>query len=178
MNFKFVSMNEKYAREMIDSWKYGGEYSIYDYKNEEELLLEEQKWGKEKFAVLDEKDNLVGELTTEFFDEVDENSEDDGYVELDVVKNNPNKDYQMWIGFGKRPDLTGNGLGYEFVIACVDFAVKYHNYKGDYVKLGVAEFNKRAVRAYEKAGFEVFTTYNGEIAGKELKILWMRKKLR
>jgi RimJ/RimL family protein N-acetyltransferase len=44
--------------------------------------------------------------------------------------------------------------------------------------LGVAEFNERARKAYEKAGFEVFNVYNGEISGKKLKVLWMKKEVK
>lgn len=178
MKYKFVSMNKKHAREMINNWKYEGEYSVYDYCNEEESLLEEESWGFGKFAALDENNNLIGELTIEFFEEVDESSEDDGYVDIKTVKDNPNKIYEMWIGFGLRPDLTGQGLGSEYVSECVDFAVNHHNYKGDYVRLGVAEFNKRAIKSYKKADFKQFNTYEGEIAGKKFKILWMRKALR
>ncbi|ERI91977.1 acetyltransferase, GNAT family [Clostridiales bacterium oral taxon 876 str. F0540] len=175
MIFKFVPMNEGYAREMIDNWKYEGEYSIYNYVNEAELLLEEQSWGANRFAVLDENDELAGELTTEFFREVDKDSEDDGYVDIKTVRDNPDKVYEMWIGFGLKPKLTGKGMGKEFISQCVDFAVRYHDYKGDYVRLGVAEFNKRAIRTYQKAGFEVFDNYVGEIDNKKMSILWMKK---
>lgn len=179
MEFKVVPMKEEYAEEMINTWKYDGEYSIYDYSNEEETeaLLQKELWGKGKFAVLDEKKSLVGELTIECFEEIFENSDDDGFVDVETIINNSNKVYEMWIGFGLRPNLTGKGLGKEFVLACVNFAVKHLNYKGEYVRLGVAEFNERARKAYEKAGFEVFDTYNGEISGKKLKVLWMKKKV-
>lgn len=177
MIFKFVAQNEDYAREMINNWKYEDEFSIYDYINEEELLLNAENWGAERFVVLNENEELVGELTTEFFEEVDKDSEDDGYVDVQTVKDNPDKTYEMWIGFGLRPDLTGKGLGKEFVSQCINFAVKHHNYKGDYVRLGVAEFNKRAVKTYERVGFEVFDTCTGEIAEEKLRILWMKKRL-
>ncbi len=174
MKYKFVAMNKGYAREMINNWKYEEKYSVYDYCNEEEALLEEESWGFGKFAALDENNNLIGELTIEFFEETDESSEEDGYVDIKTVKDNLNKIYEMWIGFGLRPDLTGKGLGSEYVSECVDFATNHHNY----VRLGVAEFNKIAIKAYERSGFKEFDTYEGEIADKKFKILWMRKALR
>ncbi|MGH4121595.1 MAG: GNAT family N-acetyltransferase [Clostridium sp.] len=177
MIFKFVAQNGDCAREMINNWKYEGEFSIYDFANEEEFLLKTENWGVERFAVLNEDEKLVGELTTEFFREVDKDSEEDGYVDIQTVKDNPDKVYEMWIGFGLRPDLTGKGIGKKFVSECVNFAVKQHNYKGDYVRLGVAEFNKRAIKTYEKVGFQVFNTYIGDIAGEKFKILWMKKRL-
>ena len=155
MVFKFVALNEDYAREMINNWKYEGEYSIYDYSNEEECLFEEENWGVRRFAVLNEHGELVGELTTEFFRKVDKDSEDDGYVDIKTVKDNPDKVYQLWIGFGLKPNLTGRGIGKQFVSECLNFAVRFHNYKGDYVSLGVAEFNKRAIKTYERVGVQV-----------------------
>jgi [ribosomal protein S18]-alanine N-acetyltransferase len=177
MDLKFVAMNESFARDMISNWKYEEDYSIYDYCNEEEFLLEEEHWGVLRFAVLDDKEELIGELTTEFFREVDKDSEDDGYVEIQTVRDNPGNLYEMWIGFGLKPNLTGKGLGKDFVSECVDFAVKHHNYKGEYVRLGVAEFNKRAIKTYENNGFQVFDFHDGEIAGVKQNILWMKKNL-
>ncbi|WP_066496832.1 GNAT family N-acetyltransferase [Abyssisolibacter fermentans] len=178
MTFTFVPMNKEYATEMINNWKYGGEYSIYDYCNEEDLLLDEECWGKGKFAALDEEDNLVGELTIEFYEEEDDDSEDDGYVDHETVNNNPDKIYEMWVGWGLKPELTSKGLGVKFVSACVDFAVNLYNYKGEYVRCGVAKFNKRAIKVYERVGFEVFYTTVGEISGKELDVYRMRKRIK
>jgi len=121
MKFKFVPMNDNYAKTMINEWKYENEYSIYDYCNEAEDLLEKKNWGFSKLAVLNEKEILVGELSINFFREVEEDSDDDGYVDIDTVKDNPDINYEMWVGFGLEPNLTGIGLGKEFVSACVNF---------------------------------------------------------
>lgn len=177
MIFNFVPLNEEYAREMINNWKYEGEFSIYDYINEEEGLLDTEAWGVNRFVVLDENSELVGELTTEFYKEVSITEEDDGYVDIKTVRNNPEIVFQMWIGFGLRPDLTNKGIGSKFVSACVEYAVKFHNYRGEFLRLGVAEFNERARKTYARVGFEVFDTCMGEIGGEKFKILWMRKSL-
>lgn len=80
---------------------------------------------------------LVGKLTIEFFDAYDE------YVEPDDVSTETVRGAEMWVGFGLRPDLIGHGLGTGFVSACVEFAQRRHDYRGDYVRLAVAAFNGR-----------------------------------
>lgn len=173
MLYKFVSMDKDYAREMIENWKYGGDYSVYDYANEAQELLDEKSWGYSKFAALDDKGALSGELTIELFRDVDETSEEDGYIDYETYKSNLYDDYEMWIGFGLRPDITGKGYGREFVSSCIDFAVRIFDYKGDFIRLAVYDFNQRAVRTYLKLGFEVFNTI--EIAQENKTVLQMRK---
>jgi len=51
-------MNDNYAKTMINEWKYENEYSIYDYCNEAEDLLEKKNWGFSKFAVLNKLINV------------------------------------------------------------------------------------------------------------------------
>ena len=57
----------------------------------------------------------------------------------------------LFYGLGLRPDLTGRGLGLDFICTGLDFA------KGHYgplrVVLDVAAFNERAITVYERAGF-------------------------
>jgi [ribosomal protein S18]-alanine N-acetyltransferase len=55
-------------------------------------------------------------------------------------------------GLGLRPDLVGRGLGLDFFDAGLRFARE--RYKPRAVQLHVAAFNERAVKVYERAGFE------------------------
>ncbi|MCP4542974.1 MAG: GNAT family N-acetyltransferase [Chloroflexi bacterium] len=171
MKYNFIPMNQEYANEIVTHWKYDGEYSIYDYANEADHMLGSESWGKGLFAVLNEKGDLLGELTTEFFDE------NDDYIEYDDFDDEKLNRAEMWIGFGLKPEFTGLGLGTGFVSACIEFAVAKHNYTGEYVRLGVATFNKRAINVYERIGFEVFNETVGEIDGKEFQVVHMRKHL-
>ena len=68
------------------------------------------------FAVLGKDNELIGELTIEFFDA------DDEYIEPDDVRAGTVHGVEMWIGFGLRPEMTGPGLGAEFVPACAECA--------------------------------------------------------
>ena len=65
----------------------------------------------------------------------------------------PDLDY----GLGLRPDLVGQGLGLEFFLAGLAYAREH--YRPRRVYLHVAEFNERAKRVYERAGFEVVSRH-------------------
>lgn len=160
MRYRLVPMNAEYAKVITTTWVYGGEFSAYDYTKPDESahVNNSGDWGKTLFAVLDGDDNLVGECT--------------------IVRDLEPED-ELWFGFGMRPDLTGQGLGPGFVEACARFAADLHRYPGEYIRLGVAAFNTRAIRCYEKAGFEEFRRKTGEWGEfKGVPIIHMRKKIR
>ena len=173
MHYNFVPMNAEQANTIVANWKYDGEYSIYDYSNkaEAEHMLDATGWGKGVFAVLNGDGDLIGELSIEFFDENDQHTEYEDFIAGAL------NDKELWIGFGLAPELTGQGLGTSFVSACVEFAVRQYRYEGEYVGLGVATFNKRAITVYERAGFQPFAQVVGEIAGVEFPVVHMRKNL-
>lgn len=56
-------------------------------------------------------------------------------------------------GLGLRPELTGRGLGLEFVKAGLDFARR--TFRPKRIVLDVAAFNERAIKVYERAGFRI-----------------------
>jgi len=57
----------------------------------------------------------------------------------------------LFYGFGLRPDLTGRGLGEQFVLAGLELARRLYGRRP--VVLDVAAFNERAVRLYRRLGF-------------------------
>jgi ribosomal-protein-alanine N-acetyltransferase len=173
MDYTFVPMNKAYATEIVETWKYENEYAIYDYANEADHMLDSEAWGRGIFAILNPEGDLIGELSIEFFDEEDKSTK---YAEFDNKALINQK--ELWIGFGMKPDLIGQGRGVGFVTACVEYAVAQSQYNGEYVRLGVARFNERAIKAYEKAGFEIFEQETGTINGKVFECVHMRRKLR
>jgi RimJ/RimL family protein N-acetyltransferase len=56
-------------------------------------------------------------------------------------------------GLGLRPDLTGKGLGLDFFRAGLEFGRE--RFRPQRIVLAVAAFNERAIKVYERAGFEV-----------------------
>ena len=172
MNYAFVPMNKAYATIIVDTWKYQNEYSIYDYVNEADHMLDREGWGKGIFAVLNQDDELVGELSIEFYDKDGQYTE---YCDFDdeAITNSR----EMWIGFGLRPDIVGQGFGEGFVAACVEYAVQYFHYRGEFIRLGVAKFNQRAIKTYQKVGFQEFDHVVDKISGKTFECSYMRKSL-
>jgi ribosomal-protein-alanine N-acetyltransferase len=65
----------------------------------------------------------------------------------------PDLDY----GLGLRPDLVGQGLGLEFFNTGLAFA--HERFEPRRVYLHVAEFNERARKVYERAGFQLVSRH-------------------
>jgi [ribosomal protein S18]-alanine N-acetyltransferase len=146
-------MSQKDA-EKIATWKYDGLYSFYNADSDEEdleELLSETLRGNHYFSVLNEEDELIG-----FFNFIKINNE--------VV-----------IGLGLAPDLTGKGLGLEFVKTGINYVMcNYRN--SNKIVLSVALFNRRAIKVYEKAGFVKVTTYMQKTNGSQYPFLKMEKQ--
>jgi ribosomal-protein-alanine N-acetyltransferase len=160
MNYKFINMNSEYAN-VIHTWNYEGEYSIYSYEHDD-CLIDPCNWG-DMYAVLDENADLVAEVTF-YNNDLPDEIED------------PFEHGDMFYGQGMRPDLTGKGYGPELISQSIEFAIAKYNYNREYVLLDVISFNKRAFKAYEKCGFESFKEYSDECDGTVYNFIRMRYK--
>jgi ribosomal-protein-alanine N-acetyltransferase len=174
MQFHFTAMTLDHAR-CILAWKYNGPYAFYNYAKSADHILNTDLWGRTLFAALDATGQLVGELTLGFLDPdfewVSQADIDAGRLEGCI----------LWIGFGMRPDLTGQGHGLPFVNACADFAVQFtrerYHYTGEYIGLGVYQFNQRAIKVYERAGFVKFMERCPIIDGQPYPAQRMKKRI-
>jgi ribosomal-protein-alanine N-acetyltransferase len=149
-------MDEKYANEIAYNWKYDGSYSFYDITADKEDLkefLNPEKW-EYTFAVLNELEELIGFYSFYF------------------------KSGIMWIGFGLKPDFTGKGHGFDFVLSGIKYGIKKYNYDKDYLMLGVAKFNKRAIKVYKKIGFQIVEEYLQETNGGKYSFVKMKKDIK
>ncbi|MCY0895037.1 MAG: GNAT family N-acetyltransferase [Alicyclobacillaceae bacterium] len=142
MEFSIRTMKPEDAY-VIVKWHYSEPYSFYDMTDDEEDLrefLDFDHWKKDsKYAVYAGEDNLIGFFS---FDE------DNGIVD---------------IGLGLRPDVTGNGLGLEFVQAGLDFA--RDKFCPKQFRLAVATFNERAIKVYKRMGFKSSETFMNNTNG-------------
>ena len=79
-----------------------------------------------------------------------------------------NRTAELGVFIGDEKYLS-RGYGSEVIMLLLDYAFNYLNLNN--IMLRVLEFNKRAVRAYEKCGFKVFGVwekchyFNGEYYG-------------
>ena len=103
------------------TWRYERPYDFYD--GDVDPVLNPERF----YEALDEDGSLVGNY---YFEQ---------------------KGDALEIGLGLRPDLTGRGLGLEFLLAGVEFGRRRFGLPG--VILNVAAFNERAIKVYERAGF-------------------------
>ncbi len=174
MRFRFLPMTSEHAARIL-TWKYPPPYDLYDYDKAAEHILDSTGWGKTLFAALDETGALAGELTLGFLDR------DDEWVSLDDMQAGRLAGCILWIGFGLRPDLTGRGLGLDFVTACADFAAQFarrqYRYRGAEIGLGVYQFNQRAIKVYERAGFVKFTERIALVNGRAYPAQRMKQRI-
>jgi RimJ/RimL family protein N-acetyltransferase len=141
MQFIFSPMNEADAR-TIKTWRYEGPYVVYNIDNDLDDLAELLDQRSPYYAVRNEQGELIG-----FF--VFGTSAQVGNVDVPGLYSEKNT---ITIGLGMRPDLTGKGLGLAFVNAGLDFARE--QFRPDYFRLFVLAFNERAIRVYERVGFQ------------------------
>lgn len=123
----------------MSRWEYEAPYDAYSFKgHHDEYLLDESIWGVEQFCLT--YDGIVlGQVACQY--------EEDN----------------LWVGWSMAPELTGQGNGAAFVTRCVQEIRRVKGYTGRLL-LRVSARNKRAIKAYQKAGFRYVETIQDEIA--------------
>jgi [ribosomal protein S18]-alanine N-acetyltransferase len=128
----------------VSQWHYDGPYAVYDVNMLPAMALQalfRLAGVTIYFAALDEAGQLAG-----FFSFVPRG---------DAVE----------VGLAMRPDLTGRGLGLEFLLEGLAFARR--RFAPKQFVLDVATFNQRAMRVYERAGFRPVGTFTSSRDGRE-----------
>jgi RimJ/RimL family protein N-acetyltransferase len=132
----------------ISGWRYEEPYSIYDGDPSSVEALLQPRYAYH--SVYDEHGVLVGYFCFGVDAQVAAGRR------LGLYEIEPALD----VGLGMRPDLTGRGLGEEFLRAGLRFARE--TYAPPAFRLTVATFNRRAIHVYERAGFEMVETFGAE----------------
>jgi len=125
---RIVPLSEEHARSIAD-WRYEFPYEWYDTAADPRRveLFANPARREGLRAVIDDEGELIG-----FFNFVREGDE-------------------VRVGLGIRPDLTGRGLGAQFIQAGLGYASE--EWQPRRFRLWVAWWNERALRAYRRAGF-------------------------
>ena len=146
----------------ISRWRYDGAYSIYngDPASVDSLLRPRLLY----HSVYDQSGDLVGYFC------FGEDARVSAGRRLGVYE----REVALDIGLGMRPDLTGRSLGEEFVQAGLRFALEA--YSPPAFRLSVASFNRRAIRVYERAGFEIVESFGAPRSGGEREWVLMRRE--
>lgn len=136
MEFLIRNMKPEDAS-IVATWHYPDPYSFYDMahdKDDLEELLDFENWKADsKYAVFGEPGDLIG-----FFEFAHQG---------DIVD----------VGLGLRSDMTGKGLGLDYVRAGLVYARE--KFSPREFRLSVATFNERAIKVYEKVGFKASKTF-------------------
>jgi len=137
----------------ISGWHYEPPYDFYDATSDADdlqELLDPKRRKDAYFSVFDEDSILVG------------------FFQFERVGKTVD------VGLGMRPDLTGQGLGVEYLLAGLEFA--RGRYAPDRFTLSVATFNERAILVYERAGFRRNNEYMHHTNGGEYLFLSMARE--
>lgn len=141
MQFTFTLMEEADVR-AIRGWRYEGDYAVYNWgadgDDPSEMLARRSPY----YAARDERGELVGYFCFGTAAAIMGDDEPGVYGE----------DRSVLVGLGLRPDLTGKGQGLAFVQAGLAFGKE--RFAPTAFRLFVMTFNQRAIRVYERAGFQ------------------------
>lgn len=130
-------MSEEHARE-ICTWKYDGEYSVYNLSDWETVV--NKGW-----------DLAVKEKRESNFLSVAQDNELVAYGVITKAKDT------VILGIGLKPSLCGKGMGQVIMKLLIQESRK--RFPDCPIGLEVRTFNKRAIKCYENIGFQIKKRY-------------------
>jgi ribosomal-protein-alanine N-acetyltransferase len=152
MKYIFEKMTQEQAEKIASDWQYEEEYSFYDISADEEDLAE----------------FLNPQKRADSYYMVNQGDEELGFFSFTVGQ------CSVDIGLGMKPELTGKGIGLDFIKAGLEYAVfKYNPLE---ITLSVATFNERAIKVYKKAGFKLVETFMQDTNGSRFEFIKMKYK--
>lgn len=142
MEITFHTMTREAAR-MLSAWRYPAPYDTYNVGDEPEAMAEMLDTRSPWFVAFDGDNAPMVYCCFGTSAEV-------GWQGEPRVWTTDNR--TLSVGLGLRPDLTGQGLGPPFFTAVLNFATE--RFAPTAFRLFVLPFNQRAIRVYERAGFQ------------------------
>ncbi|MGR3762998.1 GNAT family N-acetyltransferase [Rossellomorea sp. NS-SX7] len=154
MSYRIRKRTKKDVDEFI-TWTYEGVYSFYDNNIQEKKIdgFLQSVDTDHLYSVIDHQDRLIGNC--EFFN----------------VGDSP--EVVMAVGVQMKPSLTGNGAGLTFIQAIIEQGREQIGY--NHLELAVVDFNKRAIKVYENAGFRRKGEFENVIRGENYRFIIMEK---
>ncbi|WP_280768709.1 GNAT family N-acetyltransferase [Salipaludibacillus daqingensis] len=150
--FQWKWMTNEAALEIVE-WEYNDNLSFYNIQNNLDDLdefLNPFKWNH--YAAIYEGEGLVGYFT---FD--------------------PLNIHEVEINIGLHPDLVGKGKGYSFAEYAIKTAIEWYEPKK--LLVDIPEFNQRAIRLFEKQGFQTVNRSLNILNGEEYLFVRMEKAI-
>ena len=148
-------MNKANARAIL-YWRYDPPYDLYnsdpDHAEEDVRVLLDPQYAYH--TLTDKRGDLVAYCC--FGPDAQVPGVDYGLNALDI-------------GMGVRPDLTGQGHGLKYAQAVLDFGRR--TFAPSACRVTVAEFNKRALRVWDKVGFRAVQRFQREGDGRTFVVL-------
>lgn len=157
--YHYVPMTEEAAR-IVAAWTYPQPYHFYNMAGTDEDVAE--LLNGEYFCVRAGSDQIVGFICSGHSARVPGGYEAAIYHDADCLD----------VGLGLRPDLTGKGLGGDYVKQAVRFLGRQLG-KSKF-QLAVAAFNERAVKTYEKVGFHRGEVIHSRVSDVQVPFIVMR----
>ncbi|QPL04460.1 MULTISPECIES: GNAT family N-acetyltransferase [Actinomyces] len=148
----YTPMDMETARVIADNWKYSPPYDFYNMTADPE----------------DYQEFVTPELWPNFFLQVRQGGQLIGFLSGRVAEEGD----CVEIGLGLRPDLTGRGLGRNFMRGNLKWIQQ--EYSGMEIRLSVALFNRRGIRVYESIGFKVIRHFTQVTNGGEYDFVEMK----
>ncbi|WP_426450079.1 GNAT family N-acetyltransferase [Paenibacillus sp. S-38] len=136
--FRLAPFTEEHGR-LVCAWTYPPPYDLYNWKPWETMLASGEEFADPEIREKQYRSVLDGEGRLAGFAQL--------FPMAGVTR----------LGLGLRPDLRGTGLGAPFVRAIAEEALRQN--PGHEIDLEVLTWNTRAIRTYEKAGFDITDTY-------------------
>lgn len=151
LQISYRPADKKSAREFL-GWQYEPPYDIYNCPPEElDVAIEYNiDQANNVYAMLDQNGRLVGYCS---------------YGEDAQVPGGDYSEGALDIGLMIKPELTGQGLGAAFVSDVIRNGVEEYTPKK--LRVTVAAFNHRAIRVWQKNGFQQTQTFKRKRDGME-----------